>query len=308
MADNTNALLAALTKLTKLSTSEGLVAARSLFTQNQRRELDLFSRSTGAIESRKAGNGSCYAIKHPSVISLKVSELSPVVSGDIRPDAPKRARNIAMRRNSKVGEHGHGCYYLLMRARAGGIWRNKAGQVMDLSAMTDTQGAGVLRLEDGLDPGWSTDGTLWLVENQEVFDRLDWLEDKNASVGFYKGMLPNQLLSWLEAAPRAAKIVLFADYDGVGLMNFSRILNAVGSDVEFWLMPEWLAKLRKFGNNDVWVNTLPHFTAAKAELKKHRNLPAEFWSLVNEMDKQGLALEHEIVGILEMEGGVYTLP
>lgn len=294
MAGRDTALLVALQRLSA-APDEGVI--RSSFSANQRKALDEYMRLTEAVQCRKIGNGSVYSVKHSGVVALKLQELNPVVLGDVGKDTPQRARNIAMRRNSKAGEHGHGCYYLLLRSKAGGHWRDGAGNVMDLTSVTEAQGAGVLRLVHGDDPGWATDGTLWLVENQEVFDRLDWLKDESASVGYYKGMLPNQLLGWLSALPRASKIVLFADYDGVGLMNYSRLIDAVSGDIEFWLMPDWANKLRLFGNNEVWINTHPQFVAAKAALKKHTNLPLEFWALVDDMDKQGLALEHEIVAL-----------
>jgi hypothetical protein len=58
----------------------------------------------------------------------------------------------------------------------------------------------------------------------------------------------------------------FPDYDGVGLLNFARLLKRSIAPVEFWLMPEWVASLRKYGSNPLWQKTESDFTAALARL------------------------------------------
>ena len=47
---------------------------------------------------------------------------------------------------------------------------------------------------------------LWLVENQALFDRTDWLpEGTQASLLYYGGQLDGRLLSWLGHRPVPAR-------------------------------------------------------------------------------------------------------
>lgn len=40
-------------------------------------------------------------------------------------------------------------------------------------------------VDDQAGNSWSTDGDLWLVENQALFDRLDWMPDCDAATLAY---------------------------------------------------------------------------------------------------------------------------
>ena len=52
-------------------------------------------------------------------------------------------------------------------------------------------------------PGTPGRSALWLVENQALFDRTDWLpEGTQATLLYYGGQLDGRLLSWLGHRPR----------------------------------------------------------------------------------------------------------
>jgi hypothetical protein len=68
--------------------------------------------------------------------------------------------------------------------------------------------------------------------------------------------------------------MFFPDYDGVGLLNYCRLIEKVQSECEFWLMPGWRDLLRKYGSNSVWQNTCKEFNAALAHLEQ-RGMPPE---------------------------------
>lgn len=114
------------------------------------------------------------------------------------------------------------------------------------------------------------------------------------SVVYYGGQLSNPLLDWLAQRRRTAKIMFFPDYDGVGLLNYCRLVDKAKSECEFWLMPGWLDLLRKYGSNSVWQNTGKEFNAALVRLER-RGMPPEFEQLCRALSLHGLALEHEAV-------------
>ena len=90
---------------------------------------------------------------------------------------------------------------------------------------------------------------------------------------YYAGQLKRTLLQWLATRQRAARIVHFPDYDGVGLANYTRLHTAVGDACQLWLMPEWQAKLQRFGSNSLWQASYRDFAAACAAIPPRSQAP-----------------------------------
>jgi len=290
---NDKALTAAIVKLSSRHTLPA-----SQFTPAQRLALDVFARQTATVRCLRQGRGEIYTVLDPAVFATHVQALSPSQGLDTGADIPMRARHIADARSSKAGAHRHSTCYLLLKAAAlasderqphSPAWHNPArGIALPLSRATSDFGAAALAIEP--DDDWATKQPLWLVENQALFDRTDWLlADAPASIAYYGGQLNHLLLNWLGRRPRAPKVVLFADYDGVGLANFARLYALLGDACEFWLMPDWSIKLERYGNHQLWRDTLRDFTAAS------ERLPDSLAPLVAQMRQAGKALEQEAV-------------
>jgi hypothetical protein len=282
---------------------EGAVSAQSqtcrvsAFTTAQRQALEDLGRRTGALRVRTEGRGSVYQVVNRDILSSHLQHLRPQHADDIDPSIPRRAANIAQSRSSKGRSHGHELHYLLIKSIAEGvIWRDQPpgeGPGFDLSQVTQTAGAGVLALRE--EDAWCSEEPLWLVENQALFDRLDWLPSgSRGTVAYYAGQLPGRLLNWLAHRPRASQVIIFPDYDGVGLLNYARLLEKSRSPCTFWLMPDWRFLLGKYGSHVVWQNTQSDFQAAYPRLKA-AGAPAGVLELCVELSRQGLALEHESV-------------
>lgn len=278
-------LRAALLKLQ----GKGTVPA-SQFTQAQRFALDRFARQTGAISCQRQGRGDVYCICVQALFDSHLVELSPQVAPSVAEQLPLRAKHIAHARSSKARNHQHSVYYPLLKAVGDSVtWREgKCGIELALGAFTRDFGAAALRIEP--DDAWHTEQALWLVENQALFDRTDWLpEGTSATLLYYGGQLDGRLLSWLAQRPRASRVILFPDYDGVGLANFVRLHEMLGDACECWLMPQWESKLARYGSNQLWRDTLRHFTSAVDQL------PAYMRALTEQMQRSGLGLEQEAV-------------
>lgn len=279
--------------LGKLLAGQGSAAA-TLFTPAQRRELDAFARQTGAVRRLTQGRGASYQLSDTGLAQAHLDALRPVAAAQLDPLLPVRANLIARTRNSKGGSHGHGVGYLLLKAAGPDVtWQRGDGVSIDISGAT--QSAGVAGLAIAPADGWHSAQPVWLVENQALFDRLDWLPaGAHGSVVYYGGQLSNLLLDWLAQRSRTAKIMFFPDYDGVGLLNYCRLVDKAMSECEFWLMPGWLDLLRKYGSNSVWQNTSKEFNAALVRLEQ-RGMPPELDQLCRALSLHGLALEHEAV-------------
>ena len=291
-------LLAALAKLLEAAhqTQEGTCRA-SAFTPAQRLSLEDLGRKTGALRVRPEGRGSVYQVVNADILRSHLLTLRPQHADDVDATIPTRAANIAQSRSSQGAAHGHELHYLLIKAISDdAVWVEASGddvRVLELARMTKIAGAGALAIRQ--DDAWCSEQPLWLVENQALFDRLDWLPvDACGTVAYYAGNLSSRLLDWLAARPRASQVIIFADYDGVGLLNYAKLLERSRSPSTFWLMPDWPAKLKIYGSNAVWQNTQADFQTAFARLKA-LGAPAEVVELCAAMSTHGLALEHEAV-------------
>lgn len=69
-----------------------------------------------------------------------------------------------------------------------------------------------------------------------VMDHYDGIT--SATIAYYGGQLNGNLLNWLAKQSRAAKVVHFPDYDGVGLANFARLYAILG-DNGYSMAPDW---------------------------------------------------------------------
>lgn len=274
--------------LLKLQSNESVPASQ--FTQAQRLALDRFARQTGAVRCQRQGRGDVYCVSDLSLFNAHLADLSPQVEHAIAEQLPLRAQHIAHARSSKARSHQHDVYYPLLKAVGDSVtWHEgERGTALTLSAFTRDFGAAALRIEP--DDAWHTEDALWLVENQALFDRTDWLPTgTSATLLYYGGQLDGRLLTWMAQRPRASRVVLFPDYDGVGLANFARLYAMLGDSCECWLMPHWENKLARYGSSQLWRDTLRHFTSAVDQL------PPYMRHLTEQMQRSGLALEQEAV-------------
>jgi hypothetical protein len=278
-------LLAALRKLharTPLPASQ-LTAA-------QRRELDRFARQTGAVSCQRQGRGDCYLVANPVLFITHLTSLSPGLAMTVDNPVPPRARHIADARDSKAGVHRHPHYYLLLKAVGEELVWREANRSIELPLGHATRHFGAATLAIDANDAWSSDYDLWLVENQALFDRTDWLPiDTGATVAYYGGQINGILLNWLGSRRRARRVMHFPDYDGVGLANFSRLHALLGDACQFWLMPDWAQKLDQYGSTQLWRDTMRDFSAASPLL------PDYLTPLAEQMRQSGRALEQEAV-------------
>lgn len=290
------ALTGALEKLRR----HGRVAA-SVLTNAQKTALGDFARSTGCVQETAAGRGSVFSVVNEKALQTYWRELRPREVDELPDDLPQRAVNIASARDSKRMVPGHDTYYLLMKSTGTGVSWSNDHSTLDLTAATRKYGAATLGITTNDD--WASEHALWLVENQKLFDRLDWLPPgTTASVAYYGGQLNNLLIKWLSRAPRAKQVILFPDYDGVGLMNYARLRSKLGKKCSFWLIPGWKQLLKEFGSNKIWLDTFGDFKSANNRLRELDD--PELQQLMSEMQKQAMALEQEAIwlSICNQEG------
>lgn len=266
--------------------------AASTMTTAQRRQLDEFCRKTHSIRISPSGRGVAYSIQDLTIVKVTLEQLSP--HQDLPLSVPQRAINIASARSSKQGRVTHDISYVLAKTSANPYWEMCDVPTQDLH--TATQSFGVMALEIGQERNRNLHShhAIWLVENQALFDRLDWLPNNEpCTVIWYRGQLDNKLITWLSLPERSPLVYLFADYDGVGLNNYRRLKDKLGERATFWLMPNWQSRLARYGQNRLWVDTFRDFAIFERNSQRLLEQSPQLQALVTEMKKQGLALEQE---------------
>ncbi len=262
----------------------------SQFTPAQRSALDRFARQTGAVTCQRQGRGDVYRVSNPQLFGIHLGELSPQIEMPAPESLPLRAQHIAHARSSKARKHQHDSYYPQLKAVGDRVFwhQDEHGNQLSLSQLTQDYGAASLRLQ--AEDSWQTAQPLWLVENQALFDRTDWLPaDTQATLLYYGGQLDGRLIAWLARHPRASRVILFPDYDGVGLANVARLVARLGKNCECWLMPDWQTKLERYGSQRLWQDTYREFNSVVSQL------PDYLRPLTDRMCQTGLALEQEAV-------------
>jgi hypothetical protein len=289
------ALIAALEKLV----ANGTDVPASALTAAQRATLNEFARTTGAVRTKPQGKGSVYQIVNLPLLQEHLKSLRPHCAEDLLDSLPARAANIAQTRNSKGKGHRHGHYYLLIKPMGSNVvWHHEDGRMLDLSAVSAIAGAAALAIQ--ADDAWYTEQPLWLVENQALFDRLDWIpQEAEGTITYYGGQIHGQLLNWLAARCRTPELIFFPDYDGVGLLNYAKLLETACCPCSFWLIPDWKMLLQKYGNHFVWQNTLSDFHAALPRLQAAK-MTDKVQELCFALSTSGLALEHEAIWLSEI--------
>ena len=269
---------------------------QSDLTLQQRKALEGFASQTRFIEIVKQGRSTVYRVINAKGLSNYLRQLHPMAESDLPADIPARSQNVGVHRSSKKGKSTHDSYYLLMKAWADDVVWHDGKNALDVAEAT--RQFGVAALQVGTDQCWQCNRSLLLVENQALFDRSDWLDDDfDGCLIYYSGQLPDLLLQWLSEYPRSPSIVLFPDYDGIGLSNYVRLAESIHSETKicFYWMPNWQEKLKEFGDPEIWSRTRIVFENAFAKLDKLGLADGHFRKLAYLTQRYGKNLEQESI-------------
>lgn len=268
----------------------------SAFTFNQRTHLERFARETRLIELNKQGRSTVYRVINRQSVFNYLRQRHPLDDVSLPADIPSRSRNIGTERNSKTGQTGHDCWYLLMKAwDSDVVWQND-NDAMHPAELTERFGVAALRLRSG--QAWQCNRPLLLVENQALFNQCDWLpQGFNGCLAYYAGQLSEVLLQWLSEQKRTNEVILFPDYDGIGLTNYARLANSLHPDstLHFYWLPDWENKLATFGNAEIWLKTRVQFENAFEKLRAMNALNDDLIKLGHLSQHHGKALEQEAI-------------
>lgn len=264
------------------------------FSTTQRKALEQFAKNTRLIEIRKQSRGTIFQILNRESVLAFLAIQKPIEN--VPQNVPTRSQNIGIQRDSKKGKSIHEACYLLMKSWNDSVIFENENTTFKPTNLTEKFGVAALKIEKN--QTWTTKNTLFLVENQALFDSPNWLpENFDGCLIYYAGQLSAVLLSWFAEQKRTPNVVLFPDYDGVGLSNYVRLAQSldVDSNLEFYWMPNWETKLALFGNAEVWQKTRVQFENAFEKLAALNLLSTDFAKLGDLSQQLGRALEQEAI-------------
>lgn len=259
----------------------------SSIAQSLRKELEVWAERKGCISIQKAGKGKVFKVVDEKTLEWEITRLAPKKDLD---NLPVRVQNLAKNSNTKAGQTTLDFSYFLCKAVGDGVIVNG----VDVSFITKSLGCFALPIKDDSD-GFECNGSLILVENQQLLDDLRWVpSDFNGIILYYAGNLSARLRMWLTKSSFVS-VILFPDYDAVGINNYANLVEML-PDARWYWIDDWKNKLiehgcgelRKKGNQDtLFENLWSRF--------KEKGFPDEkLESLMTEIRRQGKMLEQEV--------------
>lgn len=267
--------------------SEKEVAFSSI-AQSLRKELEIWAERKGCISIQKAGKGKVFKVVDEKTLEWEITRLAPKKDLD---NLPVRVQNLAKNSNTKAGQTALDFSYFLCKAVGDGVIVNG----VDVSFITKSIGCFALPIKDDSD-GFECNGSLILVENQQLLDDLRWVpSDFNGIILYYAGNLSARLRMWLTKSSFVS-VILFPDYDAVGINNYVNLVETLPDAQWFW-MHDWKMKLEKYGCKELRRkgNQESMFDTLWSNFKENGFPDAELESLMTEIRKQGKMLEQEAV-------------
>lgn len=267
--------------------SEKEVAFSSI-AQSLRKELEIWAERKGCISIQKVGKGKVFRVVDEKTLEWEIARLAPKKDLD---DLPARVQNLAKNSNTKAGQTTLDFSYLLCKAVGDGVIVNG----VDVSFITKSLGCFALPIKDDSD-GFECNGSLILVENQQLIDDLRWVPpDFKGIILYYAGNLSARLRMWLTKSSFVS-VILFPDYDAVGINNYANLVETLPDAQWFW-MHDWKMKLEKYGCKELRRkgNQESMFDTLWSNFKEYGFPDAELESLMTEIRKQGKMLEQEAV-------------
>lgn len=260
----------------------------SSIAQSLRKELEIWAERKGCISILKVGKGKVFKVVDEKALEWEIARLAPKNDLD---NLPARVQNLAKNSNTKAGLTTLDFSYFICKAVGDGIIVDGA----DVSLITKSLGCFALPVKDGFD-GVECNGSLILIENQQLLDDLRWVpSDFKGIILYYAGNLSARLRAWLTKSSFVS-VILFPDYDAVGINNYANLVETLPNARWYW-MNDWEKKLiehgsselRKKGNQDALFENL--WNRFKENGYPDENLE----KLMVEIRRQGKMLEQEAI-------------
>lgn len=257
-----------------------------------RQEFRNFGDMKACFSVEKSSHGKKFKVINQQILQNEIKRLFP--NTDLT-TTDFRAKNLALRNNTKDGKTTLKYSYITCKAIGKEIFFEANGKTFDVSKATELMGCFSFAIEDNSD-GYKCGYDLLLVENQQLIDEIEWLsENWNGIILYYGGNISERLMNWIKKS-HFKSITLFPDYDAVGISNFSKLKAEIPSVDWFW-MEDWEALLSKYGNKSLWRKEKQKalFEKSWCSFRENGFPDAKLEKLMAKMREEGKMLEQESV-------------
>ncbi|MBR6124316.1 hypothetical protein IKQ19_12095 [Candidatus Saccharibacteria bacterium] len=263
----------------------------SLVPKSVREKLQQWGESSGAVSLQRsqAGAGRVFKVVNLRIVEKEIISLDPNIG--VNAISSSRLRNLAINKDTKAGLTTLEYSYYLCKAIGDNVFVNE----VNVSDVSKSIGCFALPVRNDSE-GIICRGSLLLVENQQLLDDLRWVpSDFNGIILYYAGNLSARLRMWLTKSSFVS-VILFPDYDAVGINNYANLVETLPDTQWFW-MHDWKMKLEKYGCKELRRkgNQESMFDTLWSNFKEYGFPDAELESLMTEIRKQGKMLEQEAV-------------
>lgn len=263
----------------------------SLVPKSVREKLQQWGESSGAVSLQRsqAGAGRVFKVVNLRIVEKEIISLDPNI--DVNALSSSRLRNLAINKDTKAGLTTLEYSYYLCKAIGDNVFVNE----VNVSDVSKSIGCFALPVRNDSE-GIICRGSLLLVENQQLLDDLKWVPSGfTGIVLYYAGNLSARLRMWLTKSSFVS-VILFPDYDAVGINNYANLVETLPDAQWFW-MHDWKMKLEKYGCKELRRkgNQESMFDTLWSNFKEYGFPDAELESLMTEIRKQGKMLEQEAV-------------
>jgi hypothetical protein len=285
--------------------ARGTIPASSM-SAKMRQDIEHWGQQTGCLRLARQGRGLILECTSPKILAQALSKWRSAESPSPT-DASEhpRAQALARSRSTKSSLKVHDTQYFLAKVLSRDLKVERIASQDRPDAHEGTTPSplelGALQAELGClalaihaqTLAWQCSQSLILIENQALFDDTSWIPSEFGLVIYYRGQLSHKLLHWLKAGTWP-QIVLFPDFDGVGLQNFARLHTQIPTAKWFWPL-HWQDALVKYGNPELWQTTKQKTLFEQVWMDWSRcGFPdPELKHLMTQMREQGRMLEQE---------------
>src|SRR4051812_573986 len=235
----------------------------------------------GALVYVKAGGGKRIELRDREAVDRWIASNYPSgLSGTISV-LPPRAEAAANFGDTKSGRSLESTLVFVRGFGKARLIRDEVEQ--PIGVMTSAFGvAGVV-----IDPQkpWDLVGTVGIVENLELFMRIEQVEASLDAALWTAGRLNSLVIDWL-SRQRRLDVVHFGDFDPVGLDEYLRLRAALRERVRLFIPSDLEERMLKYGHREL----LERSTSVLARVR--RDADASVRVVVDLLDRHGLALEH----------------
>ena len=255
-------------------------------------EFKTFGEQKGCFSIEKNGRGRNFKISNQLILQNEINRLTPDV--DLN-SASYRAKNLAVNNDTKAGQTTLQFSHFHCKAIGEQICIENNGLIQDVSTVTKCLGGFNISIEDN-SGGIKCNSNLILIENQQLLDDINWLpKGWNGVLLYYGGNIHGRLLNWLKKCS-FKEIIIFPDYDSVGISNFSRLKAEIPFAQWFWI-DNWEHLLKKYGKADLWNESkqFSSFNNLWKNFEENTFPDVELKHLMQKMREFGKGLEQEIV-------------